>query len=100
MVRFSISNVIDLWPKGKKKMVVDDHLIDLWIHCLFVHFTNCSLFSSQSSGYEVYILEASYKDPAVSIIYVCCHNCNLIILFVGRKPTLDIKWERVFFFSF
>lgn len=28
------------------------------------------LLSCQSSGYEVYILEATYKDPAVSLRYL------------------------------
>lgn len=42
--------------------------------CVFLCFTHCSLFSFQSSGYEVYILEAPYKDPAVSIIFVFYDN--------------------------
>lgn len=58
---------------------------------LINHIVMCSLSvfslliffpsSCQSSGYEVYILEAPYKDPAVSIIcwyYILfsslCHN--------------------------
>ena len=41
----------------------------LWLHLLFLFlFLFASIVCSiQSSGYEVYILEASYKDPAVSL---------------------------------
>lgn len=40
---------------------------DSYIWFLVYHFfTDCFLYNFQRSGYEVYILEATYKDPAVS----------------------------------
>lgn len=35
---------------------------------------HCFLFSCQRSGYEVYILEATYKDPAVSLYAIHCFS--------------------------
>jgi hypothetical protein len=40
----------------------------MWFHYLmFASLIAPFLLSCQSSGYEVYILEATYKDPVVSM---------------------------------
>ena len=41
-----------------------------FIILLFASLITPFLLSCQSSGYEVYILEAAYKDPAVSLCYL------------------------------
>lgn len=57
-------------------MMVVDHIVTCSLS-VFI-FTHCCFFSCQSSGYEVYILEAPYKDPAVSIIYWYYMLCSAL----------------------
>jgi hypothetical protein len=46
-------------------VVTCDFVIYYWLNSLSL------FFSCQSSGYEVYILEAPYKDPVVGLYITC-----------------------------
>lgn len=61
----------------------------LEIPLLFIRFAYFLLLTFQRSGYEVYLVEAPYKDPVVSIYHTLalslCSNKNLFGVPIGHS---------------